>query len=751
MATPQKTSLKYKTNPHAGIDGLVSKIKKYYPAADLSLVHKAYKMAELAHEGQFRKDGSPFFFHPLYVASILADLKLDLYTIVTGLLHDVVEDTSTELETIRKEFNNTVAFLVDGVSKVGQIKFQNTQKKDSENMRKMIVAMSRDVRVILVKLADRLHNMRTLSHLPPEKKLKVAQETLDIYAPLASRLGIHAIKVELEDLAFKHSDLEAYQSVVKGMDSEKEEMEKYIADVIRILKKEITGQMKLKAQVTGRPKNLYSIHQKIVTQHMDYSQVNDILAFRICVDKLDECYKVLGLIHSIWKPIPGRFKDYIAIAKQNGYQSLHTTILCEKGKRVEVQIRTHDMHLLAERGIAAHWKYKTESWKDGGSVDKETLKRFNWLQDLVSLHQHNTHSGEFLESVKVDLFDSDIYIFTPKGEVREFPKAATPVDFAYSVHTELGHKITGARVNGKLVPLKYKLKNGDTVEVITSKNQTPSEEWLKFCVTSKAKSKIKSSLKMESRKQALDTGQKLLEKELRSKHLRIEKILKIPTFTKYMQDRGINSKEDLYILIGYGKLLVKDVINVVAPEELKEKDISVQNISAQDISAQNISEQNTSEDLGKREKVDNLCPVTVDGWGSIMVNFARCCRPLPGDLITGFISRGRGIMIHRQGCRSLLTMDSERYVDVQWNQNHRTKYKHTVDLRIVSHDVPGVLKDCSGIFAEQNMNILNIKVNTTKDVKAVSLFSLEVQDLKQLQILMGSLKALKDVISVTRK
>lgn len=738
MSSERKINLDYKHKSEQGVQDLIARIQKYYPSANLDIVHKAYNLAEKAHTGQYRKDGTPFVCHPLHVATILADLKLDLYTIVTGLLHDVVEDTSVGLDVIKEQFNKTVAFLVDGVSKVSQIHFKDTQKKDSENMRKMIVAMACDVRVILVKLADRLHNMRTLIHLPLEKRLKVAQETLDIYAPLASRLGIHSIKVELEDLAFCHSDREAYHSLVEKMDSEKKEMEIYISEVIRILQKEITEQMNLKVQVTGRPKNIYSIYQKMITQNVDYSQVYDILAFRVCVDKLEECYKVLGLIHSLWKPIPGRFKDYIAIPKQNNYQSLHTTVLGEKGKRIEIQIRTHEMHLLAERGIAAHWKYKTESWKNNTSVDMSALKQFNWLMDLVSLHQQNTNSGEFLESVKMDLFDSDIYIFTPGGDVKEFPKGATPIDFAYCIHTDLGQRITGARINGRLVPLKQKLKNGDTVEIITSKNQTPSEEWLKYCVTSKAKSKIKSFLKMESRKRALEIGQKIIEKELRSRGLKMEAVLKKPVCVKYMKDKGINTKEDLYTQLGYGKALVKNLLDIIVPEKPEEGDSA----SVDDI---------FSNERLPTEKSDHFCPVVVEGLGNMLVNFAHCCRPLPGDAITGFISRGRGIVIHRQACRSLLSMDSERYIDVQWNPNKKTKQnKHAVDIKVVSHDVPGVLKSFSEVFAEQNINIFNLKVASTKDRKAVSLFSVEVQDLKQLQAVIRSLKSLKHVLNVIR-
>ncbi len=737
MSFQRKIDLGYQNKSEQGIKDLISCIQEYYPTANLDIVYKAYELAEKAHTGQYRKDGTPFVFHPLHVALILADLKLDLYTIVTGLLHDVVEDTSIGLDTIKEQFNETVAFLVDGVSKVSQIHFKNTQKKDSENMRKMIVAMARDVRVILVKLADRLHNMRTLIHLHKEKRVKIAQETLDIYAPLASRLGINSIKVELEDLAFYHSDGEAYRSLTEKMDSEKQEMDQYISEVIGILKKEITEHIALKVEITGRPKNLYSIYQKMITQNVDYSQVYDILAFRVCVNKIEECYKALGLIHSLWKPIPGRFKDYIAIPKQNNYQSLHTTVLGEKGKRIEIQIRTHEMHLLAERGIATHWKYKTESWKNNTSVDKDTLKQFNWLQDLVSLHQQNTHSGEFLESVKIDLFDSDIYIFTPGGDVKEFPKGATPIDFAYCIHTDLGHRITGARVNSRLVPLKHKLKNGDTVEVITSKNQTPSEEWLKYCVTSKAKSKIKSFLKMESRKQALEIGQKLIEKELRDRSLKIEQILKKPVCVQYMKDKGINTTEDLYTQIGYGKILVKNFLDIVTPEKRNEAEPSPVHI--------------LSKEKARIEKPDHFCPVIVEGLGNMLVNFARCCRPLPGDAITGFISRGRGIVVHRQACRSLLSMDSERYIDTQWNPNKKTMdNKHAVDIKVVSQDVPGVLKSFSEVFAEQNLNIFNLKVTSLKDKKAVSLFSVEVRDLKQLKTVIRSLKSLKHVINVVR-
>ena len=731
---------KENTNPSIELKDLLLKIKNYYPSANLDIVQKAYRLAKKAHEGQTRQDGSDYITHPLSVACILADLQMDLYTIITGLMHDVIEDTSVNLKTIQQEFNDTVAFLVDGVSKVSHLNFKDTCHKDSENMRKMIVAMARDVRVIIVKLADRLHNMRTLNYLPSDKQAKVGQETLDIYAPLAGRLGIHTIKVELEDLAFQYSNPEGYCSLVEKIDSEKTEMKNYIQEVIKLLNKEIKEKMQLKAEITGRTKNIYSIYQKMMHQSLDYNEVYDILAFRICVNKLEECYKILGLIHSLWKPIPGRFKDYIAIPKVNRYQSLHSTVQAEGGKRIEVQIRTFDMHLLAEKGIAAHWKYKSESWKNRTSVDEETLKKFNWLQDLVSLHQQNQHSGEFMESLKMDLFDRDIYIFTPKGDVKEFPKDSTPIDFAYCIHTDLGHKVTGAKVNGCIAPLKYKLQNGDRVEVITSKQQSPSEEWLKYCKTSKAKSKIKNFLKLESRAKAIEIGKKLFEKELKNKQIKAEEFFNSLRWQKYMKEKGINRKEDIYTRLAYGKVLAQDLFFFVLPK-LKEE------MSSEDSQVF----QNSGEYKKTRSSISRDSPVVVGGMGNIMVHFAKCCRPLPGDSITGFISRGKGIAVHRHSCKILLDLETARYVDVQWSDSAHTQQGHISIIQTISYDMPGMLKQMSEVFAEQNVNILDLKINSTKDMKSICMFNVDVQNLQQLQTLIRSLRKLKNVISVSRK
>ena len=720
----------YSKKTQDSFNSLLKSIQKYYPSADLKIVHKAYQLAKGAHIGQSRKDGSQFITHPLSVARILADLNMDLYTIVTGLLHDVVEDTSIDLKKIKEEFNSTVAFLVDGVSKVSYLDFKNTQQKDSENMRKMVVAMAKDVRVILVKLADRLHNMRTLHYMPKDKQKRSAGETLDIYAPLAGRLGMYSIKVELEDLAFQYTNPEGHKALIKKMDSEKTDRETYIKYIINILKTEISKQTKLKADITGRPKNIYSIYQKMKRQNLDYNEVYDVLAFRVCVDKIEECYKVLGLIHSLWKPIYGRFKDYIAIPKVNNYQSLHTTVLAEQGKRVEIQIRTFDMHLLAEKGIAAHWKYKTESWKNSSAVSPDTLKKFNWLQDLVQLHQQSKHSTEFLESVKMDLFEREIYVFTPKGDVKEFPKGATIIDFAYNIHTDIGRRTSGAKVNGRIAPLKYKLKSGDTVSIITSPQQSPSEEWLKYCITSKAKSKIKNFLRQEGRKKALEIGQKLFEKEIKKKKIKLESLTAAPAWLKYMKDSGMNKIEDLYTKIGYGKILVQDVFSAVLPEEEKHSDFQLKSPAVQG---------------------DSTNPIVVDGMSNIMVHFAKCCSPIPGDSITGFISRGKGVAVHRDSCKILHSMDIARYVDVQWSLASPKQARHTSCIKLISHDAPGVLKQISEVFAEQNVNIFHLQASPTKDMKSVCHFSVEVQNLEQLQGLISSLRSLKHIISVSRK
>lgn len=720
------------------IDDLIAAVQTYYPNADIDFLRRAYEFSEKAHAGQIRRSGEPYISHPLGVAGILAELKLDLATIATGLLHDTVEDTSVTLEQIEENFGPTVARLVDGVTKISLMKFRNTHEKQGENIRKMIVAMGKDVRVVLVKLSDRLHNMRTLNHMSPEKQMRIAQETLDIYAPLASRLGINTMKTELEDLSFRYAYPESYYSLVQKVSKKKKEREKYIEDVKRLLTQEISKRSQVKFDIQGRPKHFWSIYRKMRNQGIDYEQIYDVLAFRICVNTVSECYEVLGLVHSLFKPIPGRFKDFIAMPKNNNYQSLHTTVIGPQAERIEIQIRTYEMHLVAERGIAAHWQYK-ESGNEAAIADDETLKKFNWLRDLVSLHQQTSSPDEFLESVKSDLFDSEIYVFTPKGDVKELPEHSTPIDFAYSVHTDIGNKVTAARVNGRIVSLKHELKNGDTVEVITSKNQTPNKDWLKYCVTTRAKTKIRSFIKTEQRKRAGELGKEILEKSFRKVGLSFQRQSEKPEFLQFAKDHGCNSAEDLQVKVGYGAVTPHEILTYlkvdVRPEEEKEEPA-------------NFLVKAFRSAVSRHKKAGSL--IRVDGLDDVLVRFGKCCNPIPGDPILGFITRGRGIVIHRADCSKAFELDQDRRIDVEWNNAKESDLNRTVRLRVLSRDIPGLLKDMSEVFASQGANILNAQARTTKDLKAVCLFDVTIRDTKHLADVTQALNKLNGVLGVTR-
>lgn len=721
------------------IEELLERVREYYPSIDISLIARAYDFSAQAHEGQIRRSGEPYIFHPLSVAGILADLQMDLATIATGLLHDTVEDTEVSLEDIEKNFGKTIAHLVDGVTKIGQMTFRNTHEKQGENIRKMIVAMGKDVRVVLVKLADRLHNMRTMHHMPYEKQARIAQETLDIYAPLASRLGISSMKIELEDLSFRYSQPESYYSLVQKVAKKKREREKYIDEVKRILTMELGKRTKVKFDIQGRPKHLYSIYRKMQARNIDYDQVYDILAFRVIVNTVPECYEVLGMAHSLWKPIPGRFKDFIAMPKANNYQSLHTTVVGPGGERIEIQIRTFDMHLVAERGIAAHWQYKEESRGEGRVSDPNAVDKFNWLRELVSMHQQTHSSDEFLENVKSDLFESEIYVFTPKGDVKEFPEGATPIDFAFSIHTDVGNRIVAARVNGRLVSLKYRLQNGDRVEVITSKNQTPSKDWLKFCVTTRAKSKIRAHVKAEQRKRALEIGREIVEKSLRQAGASPNRIFQGPEFDKYLKDHGINTADDIYIKVGYGTMTSKQIIDALIPDT-KEKKVEEGESS--------FLQKALRAAISKNKKSSSI--IKVDGMDDVLVRFARCCAPIPGDSIVGFITRGRGIVIHRSDCDKAYEMDQARRIDVEWSGAKRGDVGRMTRVRVVSHDVAGLLRSMTEVFSSNGINIHNAQIRTTKDRKAISVFDVSVKDTSQLSQVMNALMKLKGVIGVTR-
>lgn len=728
------------TKPVKTVEDLLNKIRTYYPQADLQIVEKAYLFSEKAHEGQLRRSGEPYISHPLSVAGILADLKLDLDTIMTGLLHDTVEDTAVTLDDIKREFGETVAYLVDGVTKIGQMNFRNSFEKQGENIRKMIVSMGKDVRVVLVKLADRLHNMRTLNHMPYEKQNRIAQETLEIYCPLAGRIGISALKIELEDLCFRYSRPDKYYELVQLIKKTEADTDRYIEEVKRNVSEVLAKSTIKNYKIYGRSKHLWSVYRKMTSRNLDYDQIYDVLAFRIIVSSVVECYEVLGYIHSIWKPIPGRFKDFIAMPKSNNYQSLHTTVIGPGGDRIEIQIRTEEMHLIAEKGIAAHWNYK-----ERGNLTGDKLQQANWLRELVSLHQQSESSDEFLETVKTDLMEKDIYVFTPRGDVKELPENSTPVDLAYAIHTNLGNTCTGARVNGRMVPLKHALQNGDRVEILTSKTQSPSKDWLKFVVTNKAKSKVRQFVKEEQRRNALAMGKDLVEKEFRKFGMAASRYLKGDLFDKYIREAGVVDVDDLYVKVGYGKTEPRHLISALVPEE-QQKIADAKEAKHEPAS---FMEKVVKSAKSKKRKTNSL--VSVDGMDDVLVHFAKCCAPIPGDPISGFISRGKGIMIHRSDCHKVFELDQMRRVDVAWTTKSAGEgQERSVRLEVIGQDVPGLLKLMSEAFSAQGINIESAQIRTTRDKKAVCVFEISVKDLTQLTNSILALQKIKGIIGVKR-
>ena len=719
--------------PVKTLEELCEKIRGFFSSADLDLVRRAYDFSEKAHSGQIRRSGEPYISHPLGVAAILADLRLDLPTIATGLLHDTVEDTHATLPEIEKLFSKQIAELVDGVTKISKISFRNTHEKQGENIRKMIVAMGKDVRVVLVQLADRLHNMRSLNHMPPEKQRVIAQETLDIYAPLAGRLGIMSLKIELEDLSFRYSKPDAYYQLAQKVAMKRKERERFIEDTKKLLVSELNSRTKLKFDVYGRPKHLHSIYKKMQARNLDYEEIYDVLAFRVVVNSVSECYEVLGNVHALWKPIPGRFKDFIAMPKVNNYQSLHTTVIGPGGEQIEIQIRTREMHLIAERGIAAHWKYK-----EGGKAN-ESDQKFEWLRDLVSLHQQVRNPDEFLETVKTDLWEKEIYVFTPKGDVRELPDGSTPIDFAYAVHTDVGNHCAAARINSRLVPLKTKLKSGDTIEVITSAHQQPSKDWLKFCVTTRAKSKIRAFVKEEQRKRALELGKEILEKDFRKVGHSLQKTFKDSPETKErLHALGTHDLEDLFVAVGYGKVVSKDVIEKFYPD--------AKPVDAEKTTFMQRVVQGAANKMRKSKSI-----IRVGGMDDMLVRFGKCCNPIPGDPIVGFISRGRGITVHKADCERAFEVDNERRIDVEWTVDSVPEgVDRIVRVRVISHDIQGLLKHMSEVFSARSINIHNAQIRTTKDKKAICMFDVSVRDTQQLSLVMQDLQKINGIIGVTR-
>jgi GTP pyrophosphokinase len=722
-------------HPTATLDTICSRISSYYPEAKHDLVKKAYHFAEEAHRGQLRSSGEPYMIHPTDVAQTLADLHLDIPSIVTGLLHDTVEDTHATLEQIEKEFGKDIAELVDGVTKLSKITFKTSEEKQAENFRKMILAMAKDIRVILVKLADRLNNMRTLEHLNPVKQKTIAQETLDIYAPIANRLGISWIKLELEDLCLRYLHPDVYYKLAQKVAKTKREREKYIEELGNIFDEKL-AEYDIQAQVTGRAKHFYSIFKKMERRTVDYEQVHDVIAFRIIVDNITECYKSLGVIHAAYKPVPGRFKDYIAMPKANAYQSLHTTVIGPTGERVEIQIRTQDMHQVAEGGIAAHWKYKE------GKFDIRSRENVTWVNRLLEWHKDLSDPNEFLETVKIDLFAEDVFVFTPRGEVKQLSHGATPLDFAYAVHTDVGNKCVGAKVNGKIVPLKHRLKSGDTVEIVTSPSQTPSKDWLKIVKSSRAKAKIRSYIKEQERKRALKLGEELLDKALRPYGHTLSKLEKSGELIKLGQAYNARTPDELYVGIGYGRIATEDFIQKLVPKEALEK--KLESAKADDLSfLKRVF-------IAAKRRSEARNAITVANLDDVLIRFGRCCNPLPGDSIIGFITRGRGVTIHTATCTKALDSDEERRVDVQWNIQEKGAIKRHVKIRVLSLDEPGLLAIMSQTISACGINISSAHIRTTKDKKAIALFDVEVGDIAQLQKVTGALEGKKGVISVER-
>ena len=706
---------------------ILERVVSYNPNADVDLLRKAYVFSAKVHLGQVRLSGEPYLIHPMEVTGILTQLKLDVASVATGLLHDTVEDTLATLEEIRENFGDEIAQMVDGLTKISRIPIRSSEENQAENFRKMILAMVKDIRVILIKLADRLHNMRTLKYHTPEKQAEIAQETLDIYAPLAHRLGIDWIRLELEDLAFRHLRPDLYEEIQKKIARREKERSSYIDEVKRTLMKKLY-ENHVQGEVSGRIKQIYSIYRKMRDQKLDLDQVYDITAFRVVVTTIKECYDVLGVIHSVWKPIPGKFKDYIGLPKENMYQSLHTTVIGPRGQRIEIQIRTLDMHKVAEEGIAAHWKYKE------GRLEEADDKRFTWLRQLLEWQRDLKDDVEFIESVKVDLFPNEVYVFTPKGAVKQFPFGATPVDFAYSIHSDVGNHCVGARINGKIVPLRYELRSGDTVEIITSPNQKPSKDWLKNVKTSRAKTKIRQWFAVEEREKSIVLGKEILEKELRKYSLQMAKLVKSGDLAKAAGEFSFQTVDDLIAAIGYGRITANQIIGKIVPQDtLEQKEELKEGVLKSLI-----------QKVTRRPK-DALL---IKGIDNVMVRYAGCCNPLPGDRVVGFITRGRGVTIHAADCQNAVDEDPNRKVDVEWDSTR--EYNYPVRIRVDCEDKKGLLAEISNSISYQQANITNARVDTTGEKRAVCTFEMEIQDLNHLKKVIKALEKVKGVNRVER-
>jgi guanosine-3',5'-bis(diphosphate) 3'-pyrophosphohydrolase len=712
-------------NGVADVQELLTKVQSYNPNADFGLIERAYHFAEKSHAGHKRASGLPYLSHPLGVSMILTDLRMDSVSISSGLLHDTVEDCGVTVAQLREDFGEEVALIVDGVTKLGRLEFSRKEERQAETFRKMLLAMAKDIRVILVKLGDRLHNMRTLEYLPEHKQYRIAQETMDIYAPLANRLGIHWVKSELEDNSFKYLNPEAYHDLKEQIAARRQEREAYVATIRERVSQELE-KAGIEARILGRPKHFYSIYQKMVRQDIPFDDVYDVMGLRIITDSVRNCYAALGTLHALWTPVPGRFKDFIALPKPNLYQSLHTTLMGPQGERVEFQIRTEEMHKTAEQGIAAHWRYK-----EGGRGDEKVTEKFAWLRQLLDWQKDTAGDArDFMETLKIDLFPEEVYVFTPRGDVKSFPRGATPIDFAYSIHTEIGQKCVGAKVNNRMVPLKYQLRNGDVIEILTNPNHFPSKDWLKIVKTSRARAKIRAWIKATEKERSIALGKELIERELQKYGVNPASVLKSEEMVEVARRFSLSSPTDLMAEIGFGKVSVVQVLAKLLPKEVLE------------------TRQKPVKADPKQVPPHEVGGVKVRGVEDIMTRYAHCCNPVPGDDIVGFITIGRGVSIHTADCPRIVEFTPERMIDVEWDVEE--VIPHPVGVSVVTVDSTGMLAKISSAIALCDVNIREATVNTTDAKRALFKFVIDINDLNHLQQVMKTIRQVKGVLSVVR-
>ncbi|MCR6096971.1 bifunctional (p)ppGpp synthetase/guanosine-3',5'-bis(diphosphate) 3'-pyrophosphohydrolase [Salipaludibacillus agaradhaerens] len=716
------------------------KASEYLSDQDVAFVRKAYEMAEDAHREQYRKSGEPYIWHPIQVAGILVDLSMDPNTIAAAFLHDVVEDTDVPLEELAEQFGEEVAMLVDGVTKLGKIKYKSKEEQQAENHRKMFVAMARDIRVILIKLADRLHNMRTLKHLPPEKQRRIANETLEIFAPLAHRLGISTIKWELEDTSLRYLNPQQYYRIVNLMKKKRAEREDYINEVQTKIRERLE-KMNVKAEINGRAKHIYSIYRKMVLQNKQFNEIYDLLAVRIIVDSIKDCYAVLGTIHTHWKPMPGRFKDYIAMPKANMYQSLHTTVIGPKGDPLEVQIRSEDMHKVAEFGVAAHWAYK-----EGKTVnDSESLEtKMSWFREILEWQNDADDAQEFMESLKIDLFSDMVFVFTPKGDVIELPKGSVPLDFAFRIHTEVGNRCIGAKVNGKMVPLDHQLKTGDIVEVLTSKHSYgPSKDWLKITQSSHAKNKIRQWFKKERREENVEKGREQVEKEIEKKGYKIKEVLTSENIERVADKFSFSTEEDMYAAVGYNGITAAQIVTRLTDDIRKKQD--------EEQESQTLTEAVKELKPQERKSSKTSAGVRVKGIDNLLIRLSRCCNPVPGDDIIGYITKGRGVSIHRKDCPNIADDETNsRLLPVEWEGNQEKPKNYNVDIEISGYDRRALLNDVLQAVAETKTNINAVSGRSDKNKMATIHMTISIQNISHLQRVVDRIKQISDIYSVRR-